>query len=425
MKSKIIGALFVPILVVATAPAIAADFTEPVVVSDADSAEPGIDIAADGTIYINAPVGLLSSLPGAPSFLFRSDDGGQSFTQTDPGNRALLPGGGDSDVALDPDDGTIYFTDLYLADSTVSVSGDKGASWTVNPLGGVVVEDRQWLTTPGDGIVYHTYNQIPGGILVTKSTDGGRTYVLTSVAATPLDRNGFIGPPGPIVSENAESAGGPLGLDGLLDPAQRVGVIYANSTGGIGFARSTDGGLTFTQSVVSPDSPTDTTRAFPVVARAGMGELKAVWLEVVDGRSRVRFSQSDDFGASWSQPKTLVDQGTPVFPWVAARGDKVSVVLYHTEAEATPDTVPEDGEWFTSYLESGDGGSSFSGLTILDPTAVKSGPICTAGGDCDADRGLLDFLAVALDPQDRANVTWARVVNEEQNDTEIRFARQQ
>src|SRR6266566_9308831 len=61
-------------------------------------------------------------LPGSPSFLFRSDDGGATWTPTPAGARANLPGGGDSDLSIDPATGTLYMTDLWLGSATVSRS---------------------------------------------------------------------------------------------------------------------------------------------------------------------------------------------------------------------------------------------------------------------------------------------------------------
>lgn len=388
-------------------------FTVPVVVTSENTAEPGIEIAPGGLVYIHAPAGLLSNLPGSASFLFRSADGGATWTQTPNGLRDLFPGGGDADVAIDPTDGTIYFADLWLGSSTVSVSRDEGQSWMANPLDGVVVEDRQWLATPGGGRVYLATHQIPTGIVVSKSVTGGVAYVLSSVAASVADQTGCICPSGTIIAETG-------GLFGLGD---RVGVIYATSTGGIKFARSTNGGLTFGSSVVSQVSVADTSRNFPVVANAGGGHLVAVWLEVIGSATRVRFSASTNWGAIWTTPRTLVSTGTSVFPWVDARGAKVAVSVYHTNASGVPDSVPDSAVWFETYLESTNGGATFSGWQIVDPTPVKSGPICTEGAGCADDRELLDFQSIAIDAAGRSLVTWTRSINNV-DDTEIRFARQ-
>lgn len=399
-----------------TLPDVAAvnSFIAPVVVTGVDTAEPGIDVGRGGVLYINAPAGLLSNLSGSASYLFRSENGGASWLQTPNGLRDLFPGGGDSDAAVDQADGTVYFADLWLGNSTVSVSHDRGDTWLANPFGSVVIQDRQWLATPGGGRAYLATHQIPAGLVVSKSVDGGLTYSISSVAATPLDQTGCICPSGTLIAE----AGGLLG--------DRVGLIYGTSTGGVKFARSTNGGLTFASTVVSQTNGVNTASNFPVVANAGSGRLVAVWQEVTGGSNpttRVRVNDSTDWGVTWNQPRTLVGIGTSVFPWVDARGGKVAVTLYHTAAVATPDTVPEGSQWFETYLESTNGGASFSSLLTIDPTPVKVGPICTEGANCEADRELLDFQSVVIDAAGRANATWTRSIDNV-SDTEIRFARQ-
>src|SRR5438477_8330997 len=404
-------------LVVAPTARGAGGFGSPVVVTGLDTGEPGIDVAADGTIYVNAPAGLLSNLPGSPSFVFRSDDGGATWTLTPPGSRASLPGGGDSDLSVDPATGALYMTDLWLGSATVSRSTDRGASWLANPLEGVVVQDRQWVASAGGGNVYHATHQIPLGLVVSKSAApaDGLVYPVSTVAATPVDQTGCVCPPGNLTAEPGTD---PLGS------GDRVGLVYATSTGGIKFARSTNGAISFTNVAVSPASSADTTPAFPVVASAGHGSLHAVWLEVFGtASSRIGYARSADWGASWTKPVILVSGGASVYPWVAAGGSKVSVTLYHTAAGGTPDTAAEGSQWFETYLESTDGGTTFSPLAIIDSVPVKSGPICTQGIDCSGDRELLDFQSVTLDGAGRANAVWTRSIDGV-SDTEIRFARQ-
>ena len=403
-------------LMIATAARGAGGFGSPVVVTGLDTGEPGIDVAPDGTIYVNAPAGLLSNLPGSPSFVFRSDDGGATWAPTPPGGRANLPGGGDSDLSVDPGTGTLYMTDLWLGSATVSRSTD-GASWLANPLQGVVSQDRQWVAAAGGGNVYHATHQIPLGLVVSKSAApaDGLVFPVSTVAATPVDQTGCVCPPGNLLAEPGPD---------ILGSGDRVGLIYATSSGGIKFARSTNGALTFTNVAISAASSADTTLAFPVVASAGNGSLHAVWLEVFGtASSRVRYARSADWGASWTAPATLVSAGTSVYPWVAAGGGKVSVTLYHADAGGTPDTVAEGSQWFEAYLESTDGGATFAPLAVIDSVPVKSGPICTQGVGCSADRELLDFQSVTLDGAGRANAVWTRSIDGV-SDTEIRFARQ-
>jgi hypothetical protein len=74
-------------------------------------------------------------------------------------------------------------------------------------------------------------------------------------------------------------------------------------------------------------------------------------------------------------------------------------------------------------LESTDGGATFGPLAAIDSLPAKSGPICTQGTGCSADRELLDFQSVALDGAGHANAVWTRSIDGV-SDTEIRFARQ-
>ena len=394
----------------ATGVAHAATFGSPVVVSGDNASEPGIDVAPDGTLYINAPVGLLSTIPGSPSDVFRSDDGGASWTKLPASLKANLPGGGDSDIAIAAD-GTLSETDLWLGNSTVATSSDKGQTWTANPVQGVLAQDRQWVTATSGGRVYHVVHQIPSGLWVSRSVDSGLTYPQQVLAATALDQTGCICPPGNIISEDG----------GLL--ADKVGGVYATSVGGVGFYGSANGGLTFTNTTPGPASSATTNGAFPAVADNGNGKLAVVWQAVLGNTSTVWFTTSNDFGSTWAPAKQIVTSGTSLYPWVAYRGGKIAVSLYHTDAVATPDTAPEGSQWFETYLESTDGGATFSALQTVDSTPVKTGPVCTGGTNCSSDRELGDFQQVAIDGAGHAVLSYCRSIDNA-SDTEIRFVKE-
>jgi hypothetical protein len=393
---------------VASAPA----FSTTVVTSEPMS-EPGIAVAPDNTIYVDGPEGLLSHLPGSPSPVFRSENGGTSWTKTPFHLRENLPGGGDSNIAIDPANGSIYMTDLWLGNSTVSVSSDKGNSWLANPLQGLPVQDRQWVATSGEGVVYHAVHQIPLGLVVSKGS-GGLLYPLSTVAATPLDQTGCICAPGNLIAQ----AGG-----GTLGSGDKVGLIYSTSSGGVKFAGSSNGALTFSNVNVQPESANDTTHAFPVVANAGGNHLVATWLNVQGATSSIAYSDSHDWGATWSAPRTLVSGGASVYPWIAARGSKVAISLYHTSTAGTPDTVPGSAQWFETYLESSNEGTTFSAPVSVDSTPAKAGPICTEGTNCAANRELGDFQSLTLDNQGNAVLSWVRSSNNGAR-TEVLFTHQ-
>lgn len=355
--------------------------------------EPGINVAPNNDIYINGPTGVLR-IPTSASPVYKSTDGGLTFTATSPGLRAALPGGGDSNIAIDPGSGALYMTDLYLASATVSRSVDGAASWVANPIQGVVVQDRQWVAAAGGGVVYHVTHQEPAGLVISRSSapTDGLVYPQNIVAASPLDQEGCLCPPGDLIATNSN-----------------VGVIYTTGSG-VKFAHSSNGGLTFSNAFVSPDGAASTSDAFPVVADTGGGKLVATWLETTTAAASVHFSTSPDWGATWTAPRTInTGSGTPVYPWIAAKGAKVAISLYHTSAVGNPQTVPSDAQWFETYLESTDGGATFSAPATIDPTPAKIGVVCTGGISCNGGRELGDFQTVTLDNAGKADVSYVRV----------------
>ena len=147
-----------------------------------------------------------------------------------------------------------------------------------------------------------------------------------------------------------------------------------------------------------------------------------MWLAIDGNSSTVWLNTSNDFGATWGAPRQLVTGGANVYPWVAYRAGKIAVSLYHSSTAGTPDTVPASAQWFESYLESTDGGATFSALTVADPTPVKTGIVCTGGINCADGRQLGDFQQVALDNAGHAVLAYDRVISG--NDTEVRFLAQ-
>src|SRR4051812_18596021 len=284
----------------------AATFSTTVVSGD-NVTEPGIDVGPDNAIYVNGPTGLLSNLPGSPSNLYRSDDAGATWKLTPYSLRANLPGGGDFDISIDPKTNTLYSTDLWLGSATVGKSTDDGNSWVANPLQGVVIQDRQWVATSGGGVVYHATHQIPAGLIVSKSVApaDGIVYPISSIAATPVDQTGCVCPPGNLIAE---------GTGAMAGMSDKVGLIYATSTGGVNFARSTNGGLTFTNVAVGPASDAATNGNFPVVANGGGGHPFPVWQGGVGNTSNIAHAPSKDWGGTWSGQRILLPRGSSGVP---------------------------------------------------------------------------------------------------------------
>ena len=383
-------------------PAHSASFGAPVTVKVDGGSEPTIDVAPDDTIYVTGTTGIsIGAVPPHIGAVYRSDDGGATWRTTPAGTRQIAIGGGDIDVAIQPN-GTIATTDLWLGNSSVAVSSDKGETWLASPLQGTVVQDRQWLAATASGF-YHVVHQIPAGHVVSFSQNGV-LYPVHMVAATPLDQTGCICPPGNMVAQGG----------GLL--ADRIGFVYQTTTRGMGFARSTNGGITWTNTYPGESVNDGGVMGFPVIATDGNGRLAAVWQP--EGSGDVYLVTSANFGGTWSAPRLLESSGTSVYPWVAYRNGKIAVSYYHTSATANAaDDVPESAQWTLSYRDSVDDFAS-----RVDIENIKTGPICTMGLGCAEDRELGDFQSIDLTSAGKAVIAYNRSLGGDR--TDVRFVKE-
>ncbi len=393
-------------------------FGKPVVASATEGFEPGINVSLDGrTVYIDVATGVPSGIndpadrEGTASLVVKSTDGGRTFKPLPVGLRGTHLGGGDADITIDHETGAIAMTDLWLGSSTVSTSTDGGQTWLSNPVQGTLGQDRQWLAAARDGRVYHVTHQLPAGIVVSASVDGGLTYPRQHLAATVLDQTGCVCTSGTMVVRAGDVT------------TDKIAVAYPTSTGGVKVARSVNSGLTWTNNdIAAPVEGAETLGAFPVLATPGGDRIVAVWLEQRGGNAAVKFAASNDWGATWSAPRVLARGGTSIMPWVDARGGKVAVTLLRTSATGAPAAMSEGTRWYVTYLESRDLGRTWSAPLVVDRTPVKTGPICLDGLACESDRELGEYQSVALDAQGFAHIAYARSIDGSR--TETRYVRQ-
>ena len=71
--------------------------------------------------------------------------------------------------------------------SESQAEGRKRRLTNGNAIGATVYE-----LSKGGGIAYHLTHQIPSGLIVSKSIDGGTTFPIRTVAATPADQTGCL-----------------------------------------------------------------------------------------------------------------------------------------------------------------------------------------------------------------------------------------
>jgi len=200
--------------------------------------EPGIATDGKGTIVVvsltggPAGLGLLNSVLGGDSFstgipTWVSHDYGKSWTFKSYGSNE---GGWDTDVAIAPDDGTIYIADLEVAGVQVCRSDDHGLSFhgvgpIPDPNGCSAIntgqtspsDDRQWFTADKGGRVYISDHEFNTSIPTIMRSDNKGDDLFTA------------GPCGPIITDPAILANslGPLGGTLVSRPVlDRQGNIY-------------------------------------------------------------------------------------------------------------------------------------------------------------------------------------------------------
>jgi hypothetical protein len=379
----------VPLLVANAAPASPA-FLAPVGMA-ASGTEPGVDIGDDGTIFVNATTGL-----GVHSVLNRSTDGGATFQQvtfSSPWHR--LPGGGDTDTAVAPG-GRVYFLDLWGGSNSIAFSPDNGQTWTRGtPCTTLPLTDRQWLAVgprdpiTGNDTLYVGYQLIqpPSTVWISRSSDGGMIW----------DHHVQI--------SNVDAFPGNIVADGDFVAMQ----WYAQGARTVHVATSTNRGATFTSEVVRANADG------AIWSQAGFAmDGQNLYSVSLDRNTReVEVARSTDRGLTWEGTQVVSDptHGTQ-FPWVAARNGKVAIAWYGSDNYVgNTNNAPASAEWVIKYVESTDGGATYTPETTATPPGdlVKRGAICTSGLGCNGGRELGDFLQIAIDAAGKSIISYVDV----------------
>lgn len=205
-------------------------------------------------------------------------------------------------------DGGVSFTQ-----SQVNANGKFGWSLsgggTIDPSGNVYFG---WAGYKGSGGAKGAVN-----LFVSKSSDGGRTW--TNV---PLDTSGS--PP----DCAAYSCGWAyLGAQVVLC-SDTNGVLYAlwNASSAdaapnrIYFARSSDGGASWTPKTDLSLAPTGAAHAFPAIAATGNGDVRVAWMDArTNGQWNTFYRRSINGGVSWS-PETDLSTYVSGFGYIQPDG---------------------------------------------------------------------------------------------------------
>src|SRR5438034_749343 len=349
-----------------------------------------------------------------------SDENSQHFTtlplpnSASSGRIGFSPAGGDTDIAVAPSRNLNGFFNVYvaslatsppLANVYVSTSKDGGNSWLLNPTGASIpVDDREWIAADGADKVCVSYHAISAtnDIFVTCSLNGGTTFTQTGNAFDPAHVaflagfNNVIGnlaidPRNHVVYQVFSSVASAAEL------AQCTIFCHVHT---VWVAVSTDGGLTFTDTIVynNPNTNLDYGHQFINVSVDIAGNVYAVYSD----NHNIFYSFSKTLGQTWSGP-FQINKGqskTAIFPWSSAGSDgALDVVWYGTnyfDGVNPPDNYPMTAAWkvyFSQNLIATTPGSSWS--QVAASGIIHYGGVCESGVTCTGNRDLLDDFGVA------------------------------
>lgn len=411
-------------------------FAEPILLGTFNGAsEVNVAVSPSGTIYVASinPIGL-----------WRSDDGGKSYTWIgkprpcrgvvpdcpvggrDPG----LVGPNDGDLAVTPD-GRVHWAGLNASappSVPYQVSADRGMNWSA-PVDVAFGNDtdREWIySRPSDGALFVSWRdfgpnvpplvpnpglpvnppqppvdprpqeEAPTGILMRASYDGGATWGPTRFVANDTRQGGVVPDPNGGALYIARDELGKMRVHRSFDDGLTWEGVEAASVGPerghifpiVSVDLAGNVYLVFAADVAKPTAAPDA----PFVGETDRGfEHPNVWMAV-----------SKDKGATWSKPLKLNAEGTTaLFPTIAAGADGRVVAAWYENVMGT--SLNEVGEWWATAavsLEATATTPTFKAVKVgSEPMHV--GNLCTAGTQCSVtqgDRTLADFFEVAIHP---------------------------
>ncbi|HET6315884.1 MAG TPA: sialidase family protein [Chloroflexota bacterium] len=303
------------------------------VIVPVDRNQDEFSIAANPTNPDNLVAGANDySLGDAWAGFYTTSDGGAHWTHGYIPLPSLYTASGDPAIAFDKDGAAYYIGIAFNRGSTnggangifVSKSTDGGQTWVTSipfssPNGGTFHDKPYVATDPNSGAILLTYTHFGsnGGISFSKSTDGGLTF-----------------------SPRKVLGGGQFSLP----VAGNNGEIYVTwAGGGAQFVRSLDGGATFQSFstgmflAINPPGVNFRYSAYPAmgVARGGPNPGR-IWLAGPQGADIV-VQSSDDKGATWSAAQAIQRDGIQFNEWLAVQPDGTVGVSY---MDTYPETMP-------------------------------------------------------------------------------------
>ena len=351
--------------------------------------EPRLSVDVLGNIYGAA----IQGIP-AGTDTWKSYDGGKTFTylgQPDGaqaaaalGARGAGLGGGDEDIAIGTS-GIVNVTSLWLGSATESVSTDGGSNWVANPLStDIPGDDRQWIASDGSQTVYLTYKQLGAALSGTESI----------IAAKSTDGGVTFTQVGLVTTPESGVQPGDQGNITVDPNTHAVYTVFIGSNSNqVYVAKSVDGGQTWILKLVfQAGVGTSLANVFPNVA---VDSASNVYVAYSDG-TNIHLTVSQNGGTSWSTP-VRVNNGatskTALAPWiVAGSAGKVNITWWGTASNSNMDP---GAQWMVFMAQSQNALANIPTFSQAAATGIMhAGAICVNGTGCaSGTRNLAEYFA--------------------------------
>ena len=408
---------------------------EPTIIHDSGAGNNGVP-----RLFVTGPQGLGNVQQGG-SPLFTSTDGGATWSA--PVRSTMCSGlsGGDTDLAVDSGD-NVFQTDLWLANSCISVSEDHGQTFTAgDPYGQELQpgDDRPWLayngTIANGGELFGTFDGVDGIHVV-------NTAPLVNPAAGLQAIADNVAIPESIISSSSVPSGvrqcvcppGGIAVDNSTGPHKgRVYVSFSDASGtgiayddpnGLGTTPTGTWSYSYIKDATSGSAFEDEWNFDPIKVDS-QGTVYVMWARALGynsstglagaGGVQEYYAYSTDGGQTFSKPVLLSTEdgpsgtgGTTTFPTMdVVSPGVIDAAWYGTTATGDPNTVPNSAQWNLYYTRVT--GANTATPTVAAPVIAVSdmhnGCIQTGGGAACADRSLLDFFTLT-DSQGLPNIIY-------------------
>ena len=379
-------------------------------------------------------IGTINSGGGSP--LFTSTNGGTNWSGPVRAQTCAGLSGGDTDLAVDAV-GDVYQTDLWLANSCLSVSVNHGGSFEAgNPFGQELQpgDDRPWLAYDGTiangGELFGTYDGVNGLHIINTGPLANPAVGIQAISDNVVIPETAVSSGGTSSSSVRECVCPPGGVAVDQSTSTHRGRVYVSFSDQLGTAIAYDDpnalGTTPTGTwnyTFIPDSKTGSAFEdewnFAPVAVDSNGVVYVMWAHALGfnsstglagaGGVQEYYAYSSDGGKTFSAPVLLsTESGTTTFPTMhVVSPGVIDAAWYGTSATGDPNTVASSAKWNVYYTRvTGANTTTPSIAPKIAVTDIHNGCIQTGGTASCSDRSLLDFFTL-IDTNGQPDIIYA------------------